>query len=54
MLIDELNYRVKNTLSTVQSIVWQVLRTASDPKVIQASIEFPALCALPLARPIDA
>ena len=27
MLIDELNHRVKNTLSTVQSIVWQALRT---------------------------
>ena len=26
MLIDELNHRVKNTLSTVQSIVWQTLR----------------------------
>ena len=39
MLIDELNHRVKNTLSTVQSIVWQALRTASDPKVIRESIE---------------
>jgi len=39
MLIDELNHRVKNTLSTVQSIVWQVLRTAPGPKEIQASIE---------------
>lgn len=38
MLIDELNHRVKNTLSTVQSIVWQALRTASDPKVIQEAI----------------
>ena len=33
MMINELNHRVKNTLSTVQSIVWQALR-ASDPKVI--------------------
>jgi two-component sensor histidine kinase len=39
MLIGELNHRVKNTLSTVQSIVWQTLRTASDPKVIRESIE---------------
>ena len=39
MLIDELNHRVKNTLSTVQSIVWQALRTASDPKVIREAIE---------------
>ena len=39
MMIDELNHRVKNTLSTVQSIVWQALRTASDPKVIRQSIE---------------
>ena len=39
MLIDELNHRVKNTLSTVQSIVWQALRTVSDPKLIRVSIE---------------
>ena len=39
MLIDELNHRVKNTLSTVQSIVWQALRRGSDPKVIRESIE---------------
>ena len=39
MLIDELNHRVKNTLSTVQSIVWQTLRTPSDPKVIREAIE---------------
>jgi PAS domain S-box-containing protein len=39
MLIDELNHRVKNTLSTVQSIVWQTLRTPSDPKAIRESIE---------------
>jgi len=39
MLIDELNHRVKNTLATVQSIVWQALRTNSDPAVIRASIE---------------
>jgi PAS domain S-box-containing protein len=39
MLIDELNHRVKNILATVQSIVFQALRTSADPKVIQASIE---------------
>jgi len=39
MLIDELNHRVKNTLSTVQSIVWQTLRRSSDPKAIRQSIE---------------
>lgn len=38
MLINELNHRVKNTLSTVQSIVWQALRT-SDPTTIQEAIE---------------
>lgn len=38
-LIDELNHRVKNTLATVQSIVWQALRTATDPKVIREAIE---------------
>lgn len=39
MLIGELNHRVKNTLSTVQSIVWQALRTTSDAGVIRESIE---------------
>jgi PAS domain S-box-containing protein len=39
MLIDELNHRVKNTLSTVQSIVWQALRTVTDPKLLHGSIE---------------
>jgi PAS domain S-box-containing protein len=39
MLIDELNHRVKNTLATVQSIVWRALRRASDPEVIRESIE---------------
>lgn len=39
MLINELNHRVKNTLSTVQSIVWQALRTATDPKAIREAIE---------------
>ena len=39
MLIDELNHRVKNILSTVQSIVWHTLRTTTDPKAIRQSIE---------------
>ena len=39
MLIEELNHRVKNTLSTVQSIVSQALRNASDPEAIRESIE---------------
>jgi PAS domain S-box-containing protein len=39
MMINELNHRVKNTLATVQSIVWQALRKDSDPKAIRESIE---------------
>jgi len=39
MLIDELNHRVKNTLSTVQSVVSQALRKTSAPEVIRESIE---------------
>jgi two-component sensor histidine kinase len=39
MLIDELNHRVKNTLSTVQSIAWQALRNSSDQEEIRESIE---------------
>lgn len=39
MLIAELNHRVKNTLSTVQSIAKQALRTGSAPEVIRESIE---------------
>ncbi|MBA3512741.1 HWE histidine kinase domain-containing protein [Sphingomonas sp.] len=39
MLIDELNHRVKNTLTTVQSIVAQALRNATDPEIIQEAIE---------------
>jgi PAS domain S-box-containing protein len=38
-LIDELNHRVKNTLSTVQSIVTQALRRPAGPDVIRESIE---------------
>ena len=39
MLIDELNHRVKNTLSTVQSIVQQALRRPAEPAVIRGAIE---------------
>ena len=39
LLIDELNHRVKNTLATVQSIVWQAMRTAPDSKLVQQAIE---------------
>lgn len=39
MLINELNHRVKNTLSTVQSIVSQSLRTEINPAIIRESIE---------------
>jgi PAS domain S-box-containing protein len=38
-LIEELNHRVKNTLSTVQSIVWQAFRNSSDVKVIREGVE---------------
>ena len=38
-LIDELNHRVKNTLSTMQSIVWQAFKNASDKEAIRESIE---------------
>jgi two-component sensor histidine kinase len=38
-LIEELNHRVKNTLSTVQSIVWQAFRKSSNAEVIRDSIE---------------
>ena len=39
MLIDELNHRVKNTLSTVQSIVQQALRRPAEPGAIRDAIE---------------
>jgi PAS domain S-box-containing protein len=39
LLVDELNHRVKNTLSTVQSIIAQAFRRSSDPGVIRESIE---------------
>ena len=38
-MIDELNHRVKNTLSTVQSVVTQVLRRPSEPSVMRDAIE---------------
>lgn len=38
MLIDELNHRVKNTLTTVQAIVGQTLRGQSDPELIREAI----------------
>ncbi len=38
-LIDELNHRMKNTLATVQAIVWQALRSGSDPKTQQEAIQ---------------
>ena len=38
-LVDELNHRVKNTLSTMQSIVWQAFKNASDTGAIRESIE---------------
>ena len=39
MMIHELNHRVKNTLSTVQSIVQQALRRSTDPATIREAIE---------------
>jgi PAS domain S-box-containing protein len=39
MMINELNHRVKNTLATVQSIVWQALRNPADPEAIRKYIE---------------
>ena len=39
LLIDELNHRVKNTLTTVQSMAWQTLRNHSDPEAIRIAIE---------------
>ena len=39
MLIDELNHRVKNTLSTVQSIIFQAFRGRGEPDTIRAAIE---------------
>ncbi len=53
MLIDELNHRVKNMLAVVQSIVWQALRSTSEPKVAREAIESQAFCALAVARSSD-
>jgi two-component sensor histidine kinase len=39
MLIDELNHRVKNTLATVQSIVWQALRKTTNTEAVREAIE---------------
>ncbi|MBC8128796.1 MAG: PAS domain-containing protein [Rhizobiaceae bacterium] len=39
MLIDELNHRVKNTLATVQSIVWQAARANSAPQAMRQAVE---------------
>lgn len=39
MLIDELNHRVKNTLATVQSIVWQALRGQDVSSRLREDIE---------------
>ena len=38
-MIDELNHRVKNTLSTVQSVVTQVLRRPAEPSEMREAIE---------------
>ena len=40
MLIDELNHRVRNMLSTVQSIVTQALRRPAESAAIREVIEF--------------
>ncbi len=39
MFIDELNHRVKNTLATVQSIVWQAFKRSSDTQVVREAID---------------
>ena len=39
LLLDELNHRVKNTLSTVQAIADQTLRTNGDPASFRAAFE---------------
>ena len=39
LLVDELNHRVKNTLSTVQAIVSQALRNSSDLAVVAEAVE---------------
>jgi PAS domain S-box-containing protein len=39
LLIDELNHRVKNTLTTVQSLAWQAARPGVPPQVAQARFQ---------------
>ena len=39
LLLDELNHRVKNTLSTVQAIADQTLRTNADPAEFRSAFE---------------
>lgn len=39
MLIDELNHRVKNTLATVQAIVFQAMRASLNPDDVREAIE---------------
>ncbi len=39
LLVDELNHRVKNTLSTVQAIADQTLRSAADPASFREAFE---------------
>lgn len=39
LLLDELNHRVKNTLSSVQSIATQTFRQAQDPNAARAAFE---------------
>jgi len=39
LLLDELNHRVKNTLSTVQAIAAQTLRTTDDPAAFRTAFE---------------
>lgn len=39
MMIDELNHRVKNSLATVQSIVWQALRSHPVASGVKEAIE---------------
>jgi two-component sensor histidine kinase len=39
LLINELNHRVKNTLTTVQSIAANTLRASDDPTVVRQSFE---------------
>ena len=53
MMIDELNHRVKNTLSTVQSIITEALRRPAEPAAIREAIEVPDPRAVTLARPAD-